>query len=219
MFAFEPMRKLTDMRFGRLVARRATERRSGNNIVWECICDCGTVAHVASYSLLSGATQSCGCLHREITSKAAIARTLHGHAANDTLTPEYAAWCNAKHRCFNQANHAFGNYGGRGVTMCDRWRDSFENFYADMGPRPSPMHSIDRFPNNNGNYEPGNCRWATKKEQAVNRRGNRLLTYNGLTLTLSEWARRININHQTLQMRLAAGWTEADAITKPLRPY
>ncbi|HEY9737554.1 MAG TPA: hypothetical protein V6D06_14770 [Trichocoleus sp.] len=123
-----------------------------------------------------------------------------------------------KSRCHNPNNAAYDRYGGRGIVVCDRWRESFENFYADMGPRPSEQHSIDRI-NNDGNYEPGNCRWATDKQQSRNTRRNRLLTYNGETLFLDEWAERLSISKHTLQTRLWRGWSVEEAFETPIRGH
>ncbi len=117
-------------------------------------------------------------------------------------------------RCTNERNKFFHNYGGRGITVCDRWRDSFENFLADMGPRPSEQHSIDRI-DNNGNYEPGNCRWATKKQQLHNLRRNHFMTFNGETLVMAEWARRIGATPQGIIARLNNGWSDERALGTP----
>lgn len=122
-----------------------------------------------------------------------------------------------KRRCFNASSHAHADYGGRGVSMCERW-EMFENFLEDVGPRPSPSHSIDRI-NNNGNYEPGNVRWATKKQQATNRRSNRRLCHpqTGETLLLSEWAARLGITPATLHYRLERWSLEKALSAKPRR--
>jgi hypothetical protein len=106
-----------------------------------------------------------------------------------------------KKRCYIPSSTGFANYGGRGITVCERWRDSFEAFFADMGPRPSPKHSLERI-NNGGHYEPGNCRWATKLQQSENRRTNRLFTHNGRTQTISQWSRETGINYYRLHTRL-----------------
>jgi hypothetical protein len=121
-------------------------------------------------------------------------------------------------RCVNPANDAYQAYGGRGIAVCDRWQD-FAAFAEDMGPRPSPLHTIDRR-NNNGNYEPDNCRWATPSEQQRNRRNNRLLTLNGETLCLAEWAERLGITDDMIRQRLdKLGWTIEQALTTPAKQY
>jgi len=120
-------------------------------------------------------------------------------------------------RCTNPNTKGYSNYGGRGIKVCERWLHSFENFLADMGPKPSPAHSIDRYPDNNGNYEPKNCRWATRTEQSFNKRTNRLIQHNGETLPLSVWAGRTGMKRETIADRLAHGWTISDALTIPVR--
>jgi hypothetical protein len=122
-----------------------------------------------------------------------------------------------KNRCFNVNGEDFHLYGGRGVTVCDRWRDSYPAFLADMGPRPSPAHSIDRFPDPNGNYEPGNCRWATMKEQQNNRRNNHRVTHGGLTLTVTDWSLRTGLSRQLIRYRLSHGWSVERALASPSR--
>ncbi|MGY8988455.1 MAG: hypothetical protein ACKVG7_07840, partial [Flavobacteriales bacterium] len=113
----------------------------------------------------------------------------------------------------------YDGYGGRGISVCDRWRDSFENFLADMGERPSNEHSIDR-KDNDGNYEPDNCRWATKKEQGRNRRSNRILTFNNKTQTLIEWSEELGISSAVIRQRIkASGWSIEEALTTPARQY
>ena len=129
------------------------------------------------------------------------------------ITPEYSIWVAMRARC--RGNHR--NYGARGITVCERW-NSFANFLADMGPRPSKDHSIDRI-NNDGNYEPGNCRWATHQQQMRNRGCNRYLTHNGETLMLVEWAERTGLLPHTILTRISRGWTIADALTSPTRVH
>jgi len=129
-------------------------------------------------------------------------------------TPEYVAWNNMKDRCFNSNHKRYSDWGGRGITVCDRWLN-FENFIADMGSRPAPKHSIDRI-DNNGNYCPDNCRWATKAEQDNNRRSNRFITIDDDTLTIAQWENKMGFNKNVIQNRLNMGWSEYDAVMTPV---
>src|SRR5438094_3143938 len=138
----------------------------------------------------------------------------HGHSTS----PEYISWEAMKQRCFDPKKPNYHLYGGRGITVCERWMD-FRNFLADMGPRPSPAHSLDRFPDRDGNYEPGNVRWATGEQQANNTRTNRHITFHEETLTLAQWARRLDIGEGTLRWRLKAGWSIERAFSTPLRRH
>lgn len=127
--------------------------------------------------------------------------------------PEYRIWHRAKSRCTYQKKNGFERYGGRGITMCERWLHSFANFYADMGPRPSPKHSIDRI-DNDGNYTPSNCRWATRREQDSNRSITRRLTFSGTTKTVQEWAELTGLNYRTLVGRINRGWPSKRALAE-----
>lgn len=144
-------------------------------------------------------------------------RVRHGlsHLPSGKIRPAYNTWSNLLGRCYSSTNWKYPRYGGRGITVCDRWRISFENFYADMGDRPSPRHTLER-KNNDGNYEPDNCRWATQKEQARNRSSNRLLTAFGETLPMATWAERFGLGPTTLRRRILRGETVEAALTKPL---
>ena len=137
--------------------------------------------------------------------------TTHGRYG----TPEYRSWIAAKNRCYNPRNSDWSDYGGRGITMCDEWRDDFAAFLRDMGPRPSGR-SIDRI-DHNGPYAPGNCRWATTDQQANNQRSNIGLNFGGKTHTLAEWARITGIPRGALEQRVSAGWTTERTLTTPLR--
>lgn len=168
---------LTGRVFSRLtVLRRAGSAKHGTS-VWECRCVCGASVKVRSDVLRAGTTRSCGCLQleglrvriRELHSRSAHVHKKHGAAPRSGSSSEYQSWLHLKQRCGNHKHRAYKYYGGRGITVCDRWKNSFEAFLADMGPKPSLRHSIDRI-NNDGNYEPGNCRWATKVEQRQNQR-------------------------------------------------
>ncbi len=158
------MRDLTDKVFGALTALSPTSDRYRGSIVWKCICTCGRIAKVTSVGLVAGNTKSCGC-------RATVVK--HGHSrrsgARKLRTPEYQTWEGMKQRCHNPRFPRFKDWGGRGIIVCDRWRDDFKAFLEDMGARPSSGHSIDRI-NNDGNYEPSNCRWATTSEQSANKR-------------------------------------------------
>lgn len=179
-------------RFGRLMVLSA-KGKSRN-----CRCDCGNEVSIDNAcKLKSGNTRSCGCLRRELTGK-----TSRKHGASKTLI--YAVWSTMIQRCTNPNNKKFYRYGGRGIMICQRWRESFQAFLQDMGEPPAG-HSLDRI-NNDGNYEPGNCRWAPTETQARNRSNNRLLMFKGKTQTIIEWAKELGIARNTIQTRLRLGW-------------
>lgn len=157
------LQTLTGYRFARLTVSNLS-RTSRQGAFWNCQCDCGNMTVVAAASLKRGNTKSCGCLREEMRPRLNFK---HGQAKK---TVEYTAWLNMKVRCLNPKCDKFKFYGGRGITICRRWIESFETFFADVGPRPGPEYSLDRYPDNDGNYQPGNVRWATKDEQSVNRR-------------------------------------------------
>lgn len=140
-------------------------------------------------------------------------RAKHGECGI-VRTAEYDAWRAMKNRCYTTSNLRFHHYGGRGISVCDRWRHSFKAFLDDVGRRPTPMHSIDRI-DVSGHYEPSNVRWATRKEQSNNRQDNHRYEYNGRSLTMYEWARDVGLNVGTLHHRIRAGWTITEALTTP----
>jgi len=180
--------------------------------MWICQCDCGNQIKVRGYSLRSRHTESCGCYHLEKAAEAGKQNRKHGKSG----TAEYMIWSAVKARCYNSSNTAYEHYGGRGIKVCERWH-KFENFYADMGKRPSPRHSIERV-DNNGDYEPDNCHWATQREQVNNRRNNRIVEYDGKSHTVAEWARIKGMNRYTLYNRLFTyKWPVERALTEPVR--
>lgn len=197
---------ISDIRFGRLVAVRFVDVVN-TNARWLCQCDCGKTKIVHACALKNKATTSCGCYHLEKV-------TIHGRWKQ----PEYQAWKKAIDRCTNENCKYFKNYGGRGITVCERWmgHDGLENFISDMGPKPSPKHSIDRI-NNDGNYEPGNCRWATWKEQERNRQHHVYLEFDGQKKTVGEWAEITGIPYPTIRTRMRKNYPP-DKILVPAKP-
>lgn len=167
-----------------------------------CRCDCGTQKVQAPNSLRYGSTRSCGCLQRDVL-RARV--TKHGATAGRKPPREYYIWQNMRSRCRNPKNQVYAYYGGRGVTICDRWFESFEAFMADMGPRPSRQHSVER-DDNDGPYSPENCRWATKKEQARNTRRSRVIWVRGEPRVLAEIAETTGICEATIRERVERGW-------------
>lgn len=202
-----PKKNEIGQRFGRLTVRSGEPSVKGRSM-WLCDCECGREVVVCGPNLRKGMTQSCGCLQRERTSAAA---KTHGCSRGDVA--EYRIWKNMHTRCLNPNAPCFADYGARGISICDRWRTSFEAFMGDMGPRPSKRHTIDRFPNNDGNYEPGNCRWATMAQQATNRRNTVTVTLNGVTKPLVTWCREIGIPYTTARKRLNRGVPADEALT------
>lgn len=194
-------------RFGRLVAVEfSPTTRKGPN--WRCACDCGGTAHVRSDHLRSGAVLSCGCLQRE---DASVRHRLHGMSE----TAEHAIWCKMIARCTCPTDGAYPDYGGRGITVDPSWL-CFPKFAADMGPRPSPEHSLDRR-DNDGPYAKTNCRWATKRQQARNRRSNRIVIYQGQRMALAEACSRRGVKYSIVLQRMWRGWSFRRAMTTPPR--
>ena len=202
-----PFIDVTGQRFGRLVATKYAGLQGPKSLrFWDCICDCGRTATVAVYMLRGGRTRSCGCLRID----GFIARnTKHGRC-NSRL---YRIWMKMRARCLRSDQSGYEAYGGRGIKICPAWRDSFEAFAADMGEPPSPKHTLDRI-DNDGHYEPENCRWATRAEQSRNTSRN--VRFKGECLT--DAAARRGLKRATVDSRLRRGWSLEDAITTALLP-
>jgi hypothetical protein len=206
-------RRLLDLgqTFGRLTVL-SEEDHDPERKYWRCRCACGVESVVRQDHLVSGRTQSCGCLVPDTTR---IRSTTHGDTIGAHRAPEYKVWCAMLERCYKPENTGYKHYGARGIRVCDRWK-SYENFLSDMGRRPSPKHTIDR-EHNDGNYEPSNCRWATYTQQARNRSNNRMLSHNGITCCIAEWADRTGLSQDSIGRRLSDGWSIERALTAPMR--
>lgn len=208
----------TGQTFGRLTVLGKAQKPEGSNNTFAhylCKCSCGTVKVIAGDLLRRGNTKSCGCLLKERQNSKW--RKTHGLSH----TPEHAAWQQALTRCYNKNSKDYQGYGGRGIYMCDQWRNDFLSFYQDMGPRPSPQYSLDRI-DNNGPYSAENCRWATPSEQRNNRgpvRHSKIaVLYKGETRTMASLARQFAIPEKTLRARLLRfGWDLESALTKPVQ--
>lgn len=196
----------TGNKYGKLTVLCRVENNPRGKQRVRCRCECGAEIEVLVNSLRTGNTRSCGCAMGEghIT-----------HGLNRSLT--HRIWCNMKTRCTNPKATGYNRYGGRGVTICDRWQ-SFENFLEDMGECPSGM-SLDRYPNRSGNYDPDNCRWATRQEQGENRDSTRRLEAFGEIKTVREWMDdpRCVAGLGTFNYRIVRGWAIEDALTRPVR--
>jgi len=192
--------------FGRLTVVGESAKRGRVRRI-DCVCKCGTLVTVDLSNLRRGFTQSCGCLHREITSE-----NTSTHRLSKSIT--YVSWQAMHARCSNSNLKSYQRYGAKGVVVCDQWA-SFEAFLADMGERPGEEYSIDRFPDTTGNYEPSNCRWATRIEQARNKTSNRVIEFDGLTVSLIEHCERRSLSYKTVHQRLRRGASIESALSKP----
>ena len=189
------------------VSSQTPQRKSGHYYM-ECACLCGSGSRLVRIEkLATGVSKSCGCLRDN-------ALTTHGKTSSATRkeSRSYWIWAAMKQRCLNPNNKGYPNYGGRGVTICDKWM-SFEGFYSDMGDKPARL-SLERINNNNG-YSPENCKWADRASQNSNKRNNRYIEANGETRTITEWSRVLGVSHATIISRIERDWSEVDAVTLP----
>jgi len=201
------MKDVSGQQFGRLTAIGAIGRNKHRNILWLCICECGSESTTTVAHLLANHSTSCGCKQVE-----AIIATNLTHGLTDI--DGYSSWKNMRSRIYNKDNLKYPRYGGRGITICSEW-DDFGVFIRDMGKRPSAQHSIERR-ENDGNYCPENCSWELPIVQANNTMNNRFISHDSITLTMSQWSRKIGMNYGTLKWRLQQGWSDQDAITTPV---
>lgn len=197
-------------KFGQLTVLGFAGVDKNRSSMWYCRCECERITRVYSSSLISGKSKSCGC----ISSEAGRNRIIHGYARNGHSTPEYRTWSGMMQRVKNSNSPNFGDYGGRGISICERWED-IDNFIEDMGIRPNGT-SIERI-NNNGDYCKDNCYWATRTEQQNNRRNNKFITYNGDTKTIAQWENEYKFPVDTIRRRIKYGWTIDEALTTPVR--
>jgi hypothetical protein len=197
---------LTGRKFGDWTIIRLSHFDKFRQARWQCRCVCGAERPVTAATLLRGASTGCGC-----SADKRFSERTKTHGMTDKT--EHRIWKMMKSRCSNQNYTDYKNYGGRGITVCDEWNNSFEQFYADMGPRPSMKHTLDRIDNSKG-YSPDNCKWSTRSEQNRNHRRNRLLTYGAETMNVIDWARKLGITQQALQFRLK-NWPADRALSEP----
>lgn len=201
---------ITNQRFSRLTAIRQADRLRPKVTRWHCKCDCGNLVIVDTRHLRHGKTKSCGCLKMESIK---LVNRSHGL----TESKEYKIWCGMKRRCYNRNERSYKTYGARGISVCDEWLHSFENFLSDMGTCPDG-HSIER-KDVNANYNKENCIWIPLPDQASNRTNNVQITFNNQTKTISDWARSVGLMPSTLQARLKSGrWSIEKAITTATLP-
>lgn len=190
---------ITGNRYGRWTVIKRSERKDKyGKSIWICKCDCGNIKEVQRGNLVSGYSKSCGCLKIEISIEKIVKfSTSHGFSKRKNRSPTYKSWLSMKQRCYTEKRKNFKNYGGRGIYVCDRWKNSFENFLLDMGERP-PGTSLDRI-DVNGNYEPSNCRWADSETQYNNTRRNVYVNYEGNKVTLAQLSRITGVKYSKLR--------------------
>ena len=204
---------LTGRTFGRLTVLERAENTKRGTARWKCKCECGSIITIRGDALSRGITVSCGCYKKEKAEETGAKYIKHGM----TRTRLHTEWKSMKARCYNPNNKRFDRYGGRGITVCPEWRESFEAFrdWALANGYRDDL-TIER-EDTNGNYCPENCRWATQKEQQNNRSNNRLITHNGRTQTVTQWQDETGIKEATIRYRLKKGWSVEKALTEPIK--
>lgn len=174
---------LSGLKFSSLLVLKDVGNNKHGRAIWECICDCGNHTIVEGAALRIGKSKSCSCKSKSRLGSVSIT---HGHTIGKKYSSEYNCWIHMKGRCYNTKNKSYPDYGGRGIKVCDRWVNDFNLFLLDMGNKPSKEYSIDRI-DNNGDYSPSNCRWATRLQQNRNKRNTVLVEYMGQLKTMPEW--------------------------------
>lgn len=194
---------ITGQKFGRMTAIEISHRNGKGRVFWKCRCDCGKEKAVSSWHLRLGGTKSCGCLHTDFARSGKHSRK-HGDACGGELTSEYWRWQSMKARCYNPNTKSYPAYGGRGISICERWLKDYGAFLSDMGRCPEGF-MLDRI-DVNGNYEPGNCRWVSLSDSLFNRRprGNQI-THDGKTMNQKQWAEQLGISMRRLKTKLRKG--------------
>jgi hypothetical protein len=190
---------LTGLKFGRLTAISKVDpivRSNRKRTAWLCKCDCGNVIQTLAESLKDGNTKSCGCIQKDGTLK-----KNYSHGESRRITHEYKSWQKMKSRCYCKTDAKYPRYGARGIVVCDRWLGSYESFLKDMGRRPESKWSIGRI-NNDGNYEPGNCRWETRSEQAQNKSTTIYIEMDGIRLNLKQWCEKLNLKYEPTRRKI-----------------
>jgi hypothetical protein len=213
-----PRYDITGREFNRLTVLGYAGKNKHNNNLWNCRCKCRNEIIVESHSLICGNTKSCGCLQKEKATITLLNMSMtHGLSRdkNHQKTRLYRIWAGIRTRCLNSNDKTFKNYGQRGICICNEWKNNFKVFHDwAIANGYSDNLTIERI-NNDGDYEPSNCKWADDIEQANNKRTSRIITFNGMAKTLSQWAKYYNINYNMLFERLKRGWTFEKAITTP----
>ena len=207
---------LNGQRFGRLTVLERCGTTKWGSCIWKCKCDCGNIVEVPGINLRDGRTNSCGCLRKEMMRDKHMVHGKSRHRNGQKTHPIYNTWMGMKARCFNPNSERYLSYGGRGITVCDEWKDDFQSFYEwSISNGWSEGLTLDRI-NNNGGYSPNNCRWTNMTVQNNNKRNVRIITYNGKSQTITEWSKELGISKSLLYYRITH-WSIEEALTREVK--